>query len=50
MFVVGLGFSCCFLGLFFETGFPFVALDVLELNVDQVGLELRDKWPLPLEC
>jgi hypothetical protein len=35
-------FVCLFLIVFFETGFLCIALAVLELTVDQAGLELRN--------
>jgi hypothetical protein len=34
--------SCSSSSFFFERGFLWVALAVLELSVDQAGLELRD--------
>jgi hypothetical protein len=38
----GVFFCFCFLFLFFETGFLCVVLAVLELTLDEAGLELRN--------
>jgi hypothetical protein len=41
-------FVCLFVCL--KTGFLCVALAVLELTLDQAGLELRPSLPLPPTC